>query len=224
MSFVSDPQGYGFADDFSEIYSDTLFGGLERNEPEPGSLLCFRPNETQEPFTRAVAFIVDNNHDGALAVQLDLRSQTAIHEVFPEWDQAMAKPKAFYIGGPVENQRPICIGVLNAAGRSLEAGTTDSQGEPLFEPIAHNFAWVNLGANPEEVQPYLKGARIFVGYLGWSPGQLDDEIQRGDWYVAPALASDVLSGPGDDVWSDVMRRQPWPLPLYATFPRDLQEN
>ena len=100
----------------------------------------------------------------------------------------------------------------------------DATGAPLLEKIAHRFALVNLGVEPSEVGEHLDGARLFAGYAGWSPGQLHDEIERGDWYVAPALPSDVLAPGAADVWGDVMRRQPWPLPLYSTYPVDVRDN
>ena len=59
--------------------------------------------------------------------------------------------------------------------------------------------------------------RVFVGYTGWSPGQLQGELDRGDWYVAPSLPSDLLAPARVDVWGEVLRRQDMPLPLYATY-------
>ena len=66
--------------------------------------------------------------------------------------------------------------------------------------------------------------RLFAGYAEWAPGQLDDEIERGDWYVTPALPTDVIVPGRTDLWGDVMRRQQAPLPLFSTFPADLVDN
>lgn len=70
----------------------------------------------------------------------------------------------------------------------------------------------------------LESMRIFAGYAGWEAGQLEEEIRRGDWFVTPALPSDVVAPGGADLWGDVMRRQAMPLPLFATFPADLDDN
>ena len=66
--------------------------------------------------------------------------------------------------------------------------------------------------------------RLFAGYAEWAPGQLDDEIERGDWYVTPALPTDVIVPGRTDLWGDVMRRQQTPLPLFSTFPAPLVDN
>ena len=70
----------------------------------------------------------------------------------------------------------------------------------------------------------MTGARLFAGYAEWGPGQLSEEIERGDWYVAPALAQDVLTPGAADLWGDVMKRQPMPLPLYSTYPANIDDN
>ena len=70
----------------------------------------------------------------------------------------------------------------------------------------------------------LSGVRIFAGYAGWDAGQLDDEISDGSWIIAPGLPDDLLAPADVDVWDQVLRRQPWPLPLLATYPADPSTN
>ena len=82
----------------------------------------------------------------------------------------------------------------------------------------------SLRAEPQEVAPAVDSMRLFLGYAEWAPGQLDEEIERGDWFIAPALPSDVVAPAAADLWGDVMRRQAMPLPLYATFPANLDDN
>ncbi|MGH3908833.1 MAG: YqgE/AlgH family protein, partial [Pseudonocardiaceae bacterium] len=86
------------------------------------------------------------------------------------------------------------------------------------------LALVNLDADPELMVPRLRGLRVFAGYAGWDEGQLDGEINRGDWVVVPALPDDVLAPPGIDLWSHTLRRQGLPLALLATYPTDPSEN
>ena len=64
---------------------------------------------------------------------------------------------------------------------------------------------------PAEVDPSalgpLRRARVYVGYAGWGPGQLDDELDEGSWIVEPALADDVFTDEPDELWSGVLRRK-----------------
>ena len=47
----------------------------------------------------------------------------------------------------------------------------------------------------------LRRGRAFVGHAGWGPGQLDDEVERGDWIVEPAVRDDAFSGEPLELWS-----------------------
>ena len=96
--------------------------------------------------------------------------------------------------------------------------------QPHLNRLAPRLAHVDMRTDPEELANYVDGVRLFAGYAEWGPGQLNDEIERGDWFVTPALPQDVITPGSADLWVDVMRRQDMPLPLYATFPEDLEAN
>ena len=64
--------------------------------------------------------------------------------------------------------------------------------------------------------------RIFRGYAGWSPGQLDAEIDLGAWMVFDALAADVFTGEPSRLWRNVIRRQGGRLAWIADAPDDLK--
>lgn len=83
---------------------------------------------------------------------------------------------------------------------------------------------VDPDAPVEDVAETVDRLRFFVGEETWRPGQLEEEVERGDWYVAPALPSDSIMPAGVDVWSAVMRRQPMPLPLFNSFPLNPEDT
>ena len=72
--------------------------------------------------------------------------------------------------------------------------------------------------------PPFHPVQLFVGYAGWSPGQLGDEIMRRDWFVADADPMDVLGTDPDVTWERVLRRQPSLTRLWATLPHDVAAN
>ena len=81
-------------------------------------------------------------------------------------------------------------------------------------------ALVDLDTPPPLVAPDVSGLRIFAGYAGWSPGQLEAEIVTGSWYVVGSESDDVFTGEPDELWRRVLRRQPVPLRWVAWFPSD----
>lgn len=197
------------------FYADRLFNALERVEPEPGMLLVSAPGMFSPEFARTVVLVLEHDADHTLGVVLNRRSEVAVANVMDAgWAELAAKPQAVHIGGPVSPQSAVALGVT-AAGASEN---------PYLNRLANRLVLVDLNASPVELASELDGIRIFAGYAEWAPGQLDDEILRGDWFVTPALPSDVVAPAGADLWGDVMRRQAMPLPLFATFPANLEDN
>lgn len=196
------------------FYADRLFNALERVDPEPGMLLVSAPGMFSPEFARTVVLVLEHDADHTLGVVLNRRSEAAVANVMPGWEELASRPQAVHIGGPVSPQSAVGLGVTTA-------GASEN---PYLNRLANRLVLVDLNASPAELASELDGIRIFAGYAEWAPGQLDDEILRGDWFVTPALPSDVVAPAGADLWGDVMRRQAMPLPLFATFPAHLEDN
>ena len=198
------------------FYADRLFNALERTDPEPGMLLVAAPGMYSPEFARTVVLILERDLDGTLGVVLNRRSELAVFNVLPEWAELAASPQAVYVGGPVMPQAAVGVAVVKNG--------VDMAAHPHLTRLAPKLAHVDLDADPELIAPDLEGLRVFAGYAGWDAGQLEEEIERGDWFIAPALTSDVVASGAADVWGDVMRRQAMPLPLFATFPANVEDN
>lgn len=198
------------------FYADRLFTALEREEPGPGMLLVAAPGMLSDEFARSIVLVIEHTATHSFGVVLNRRSDLAVHNVLPEWLPEVANPQALYIGGPVGPQAAIGVGVT-------KSGTVIDD-HPEFTRLANRLVHVDLRTEPEIVEGLLEGMRLFAGYAEWEPGQLDEEIERGDWYVAPALPSDVIAPANTDLYSDVMRRHPMPLPLFSTFPANPEDN
>lgn len=200
----------------NDFYADRLFNALERNEVAPGMLLVSAPDMASAEFNRSVVLIIEHSPATTFGVNIASRSDLAVANVLPEWVELTAKPQALYIGGPLSQQAVVGLGVTKPG--------VDLEGSTKFNKLANRLVHVDLRTQPEEVKDDLEGMRFFAGYAEWSPGQLNDEIEQGDWFVAPALPSDIIAPGRVDIWGDVMRRQPMPLPLYSTFPADPTDN
>ena len=197
------------------FYADRLFNAMERVDPEPGMLLVSAPGMFSPEFARTVVLVLEHDADHTLGVVLNRRSEVAVANVMDAgWAELAAKPQAVHIGGPVSPESAVGLGVTTAGAPE----------HPYLNRLANRLVLVDLNASPLEVGDFLDGIRFFAGYAEWAPGQLDDEILRGDWFVTPALPSDVVAPAGADLWGDVMRRQAMPLPLFATFPANLEDN
>lgn len=181
-----------------------------------GTLLLANIDLMEPTFRRSVIYVVEHNDGGTLGVVLNRPSETAVHNVLPQWSDLVAKPKTMFIGGPVKRDSALCLGTLRAGA--------DPDGMIGLRHVFGRIVMVDLDADPQLIATAVEGVRIFAGYSGWTIGQLEGEIERDDWIVLSALPSDVLVQPRVDLWARAMRRQPMPLPLLATHPIDLSRN
>ncbi|GAA1483106.1 YqgE/AlgH family protein [Gordonia sinesedis] len=181
-----------------------------------GTLLIASPDLIEPTFARTVIYMIEHNDAGSIGVVVNRMSQTAVHNVTPGWAELAASPRALFVGGPVKQDAALCLGVLNHG--------VDADFYPGLRSVIGRVVLVDLDADPESLTEALEGIRLFAGYSGWGIGQLDAEMAQDSWLLASALPRDLLAPPTTDVWSDVLRRQPWPLPLLSTHPLDTSMN
>lgn len=185
-------------------------------ELEAGTLLLATPRLTDPHFARSVVFVIDHRTEGTLGVILNRPSEVSVADVLPSWGPHTTRPRAVYVGGPVEQRTALCLAALRTGEDPAATGGVVGVRGPL--------ALVDLDGDPESLAPRVRGLRVFAGYAGWDRGQLVGEIGRGDWFVVPALPDDVLAPPGYDLWGGVLRRQGVPLAMLATHVADARRN
>lgn len=174
-----------------------------------GRLLVATPVLTDGNFNRAVVVILDHDDDGTLGVIINRSTDRPVGSVLPVWHSHTSQPEVIFEGGPVAQDSAVALAEV----------TTDE--EPLgWRRVAGHLGLVDLDTPPEVLAEELRGLRIFAGYAGWSPGQLDDEIAEGAWWVVPAEPGDVFSPTPELLWRAVLRRQPGSLRLVSTYPED----
>ena len=185
------------------------FGG----GPLKGRLLVATPNLGDPNFERTVVLVLEHGEEGALGVVLNRPSELDLAEPLPEWAPAAAHPPVIFIGGPVAPSAAVCLARVAAA-----------DGAEGWEPLLGPLGTMDLDSDPDRVIPRLQEIRVFAGYAGWGPGQLESEIDQGGWFVVDAYASDPLSAAPEQLWSDVLRRQRGTLALFAAYPPDPAMN
>ncbi|MDO4761695.1 MAG: YqgE/AlgH family protein [Corynebacterium sp.] len=199
------------------LFAHTSFRGIERSEPAPGMLLISAPDMNSDDFRRSVVVLIDHGQQGTFGVVINDISEQAVANVLPEWALCMAKPQAVFIGGPLFHENALVLGVAKPE--------VDIDAAPYLNRLANRIVHVDMRADPTALVHELEGARFFVGWAEWAPGQLEHEIERGDWFVAPCLPGDIIAPGKVDVWADALKRQPMPMPLLSTHPGyDQEEN
>ncbi|WP_111764905.1 YqgE/AlgH family protein [Nakamurella deserti] len=185
-------------------------------ELRTGALLVATPDLTGPTFERTVIYLVSHSDGGSLGVVLNRPSEVPVHNVLPQWNALAARSQVIFVGGPMRPDAAMCVGVALSGRRLRELSG--------IAPIRGPVCLVDVDAEPDELAPSLRGVRLFGGHAGWAPGQLENEVERGSWFVVPGLPDDILVPPKVDLWFEVMRRQPFPLKWQAWHPGDLTRN
>jgi putative transcriptional regulator len=180
-----------------------------------GRLLVATPLIGDGVFHRGVVLLLHHDADGAQGVVINRPMEAPVDAVLPAWQDHVTPPGVLFEGGPV--------GLDTALGLVTVPG--EGQEEPLgVKRLFGGLGLVDLDTPPVIVLPEIAGLRIFAGYAGWSPGQLEDEVRTGSWYVVDAEARDPFSDSPADLWVRVLRRQRDHLALVSTFPEDPDLN
>ena len=180
-----------------------------------GRLLVATPPLSDPHFDRSVVFVLEHHDDGAIGVILNRPTTEALDGPLDRWIDLQQAPSSVFEGGPVERNALIGLAQLR-----------DAVAEPseFVTQITGSIASADLSADPALVAAAVSSVRVFRGYAGWGAGQLDDEIDEGAWLVLDAESDDVFASRPDELWHDVLRRQPGRLAWLALAPDDLSLN
>jgi putative transcriptional regulator len=191
-------------------------------ERHVGKLLVAAPGMTDPRFEKTVVLLLDHDADGALGVVLNRPTSVGVAEVLPGWNAVVSAPDVVFDGGPVATDS--ALGVAQVAGSEEPVGFRTMFGgadEDAFGPmIGRRTGLVDLDTPIELMTGALASLRVFAGYAGWAPGQLEDEIGTGGWFVLEARAEDISAPAPANLWRVVLRRQTGDLALMSTYPRN----
>jgi putative transcriptional regulator len=180
-----------------------------------GRLLVATPKLDDPNFARTVVLLLDHDEDGALGVIISRPTTVPVADVLPAWSELVTGPDVLFSGGPVATDSALAVAVLDGYEDDAPVG---------WRPLYPGAGLVDLDAPPELLAGVLTGMRVFAGYAGWGPGQLENEVAEGAWYVVPAETDDLLCADAETLWRRVLRRQPGELAFVHTCPLDPTQN
>lgn len=163
---------------------------------EKGAFLVAERSLLDPNFAESVVLITGHGSWGSIGVVINRPTRTPLSQAFPTINEFEKRPERLFSGGPV--QREVMIYLLRTEAPPESA-------TPLFEkvyaaPVVDTIRkLISRGAPSDRF-------RIYSGYAGWAPGQLEREIGRGDWRVIPADADLLFRDDPSSVWEEMLRR------------------
>src|SRR6185369_1724288 len=163
-------------------------------------------------FQRTVVLICQHDAQGAFGLVLNRATGSNVGEAVVADLPERLKDCPLFLGGPVQ-------------GSALSFLHTDS-----FIPEANVMANLALGHSLEslvEISESFSATRkvkLFAGYAGWSPGQLEEEMRRNAWLTHPASIELVFDIEPAKLWPMILQQKGWKYKLLAQMPDDLSSN
>ena len=163
-------------------------------------------------FQRTVVLICQHDSEGAFGLVLNRNTGSKAGDMIVANLPQQIKSCPLYLGGPVQ---PAALSFLH----------TDA-----FIPEANVMPNLNLGHSLDTLidlgdsfSPERK-IKMFAGYAGWSPGQLEDEIKRQAWLTHPASLDLVFDTEPEQLWQKILRGKGWKYRLLSEIPEDPSLN
>jgi putative transcriptional regulator len=141
-------------------------------------------------FARAVVLLVHYSYLGSAGIIINRPTSMTLHHVLPDVRELRKSIDDLYFGGPV-SLRQITI-IIKSSSRP---GESDKVLDDIYISRSLGLLKRLIG----DRQPGQK-FRVYAGYTGWGPGQLESEIARGDWKILKADPGIVFNMPTDDIW------------------------
>ena len=171
-----------------------------------GRILISEPFLSDTYFHRSVVFLTEHSEEGSVGFVLNKPVDLAVNDVlndFPEIDSEIS------IGGPVNTNTIHFIHTLGDAVPNSVQVFGDIYWGGDFEAIKELLEKGKIGAHQ---------IRFFLGYSGWSPQQLENELSEHAWIVSEMDPDIIMKGPDNSLWKDTLGKLGTKFKSWINFP------
>lgn len=162
-------------------------------------------------FHRTVILLAEHTEQAAMGLVLNRPSDLLAAEVVPLLADVVAEREPLYEGGPVGPESVLALAEFSDPGAAAAIA---------FGSVG----FVAADRPADEIAAATRRLRLYCGYAGWGPGQLEGELAEEAWFLEPAAVADVFCSPGEPLWSAVLDRKGGRFRLIARMPDDPSVN
>jgi putative transcriptional regulator len=181
-------------------------------EAEKGRLLASEPYLADPNFERTIILLTEHNQDGTVGFVLNKPSASLVTEVMEDIKNIQSK---VYIGGPVQQD------TLHFIHRN-----------PNIEDSIEVIDGIYWGGNFDQILLFIETKQLdistikfFLGYSGWSPGQLEEELNMNSWIVSDQVTQDLIfETPPEMMWKKSLQNLGGRFSVYSNYPVDPSMN
>lgn len=189
-----------------------FFDYRNKIKPSSGRLLVSEPYLADPNFERTIIFLCEHNDDGTIGFVLNKPSLSKLSELISD---AKSFDEIVCVGGPVQQDTLHYLHRHKGIEGAVEILDGVYWGGE-FEEIMSKVEIGELNAN---------NIKFFLGYSGWSPGQLDEELKANSWIVSDHVSEELIfETEHDQMWKKVLKEMGGRFSMFANYPVDPQMN
>ncbi|MCA4895094.1 MAG: YqgE/AlgH family protein [Cytophagales bacterium] len=180
--------------------------------PEKGRILASEPYLPDPNFERTIIILTEHNDDGSVGFILNKPSETEVSEVMDSIQNFQSK---VCIGGPVQQD------TLHFLHRIPDLADAILVSEGIY--WGGNFEQLMLRIETNQIDPI--DIKFFLGYSGWSPGQLEEEIKADSWILSDRVSQELIfETPPETMWKKSLQQLGGRFSVYSNYPIDPSMN
>ncbi len=171
----------------------------ESDQPLKGQLLIARKGMRDPNFLSTVVLVAENGKEGSMGLVLNRPTSVGVAHALAGHFDLHHIDEVVYVGGPVELDALFILhncAQFDSASAMVVPGVYLGSSEKVFERVMQAAA--DGDANLR--------FRVFCGCAGWAPGQLEAELDRGDWHLYPASAELVWHADPYEIWEQLLEK------------------
>lgn len=189
------------------------FSFTNNNKPKKGVLLLSDPFEIDVHFTRSVVLICSHDENGTFGFVLNNYVDLSAKELHEELESFNGKVS---IGGPVDKTN---LYYIHRFGNSITGS------EHIIDDLYFGGSFNEILERIKSDSKSEKMVRFFIGYSGWSSGQLDEELQQNTWIVVNNYnIEQIMATLNQNLWKETMVLQGTKYKLLSDFPINPENN
>ena len=167
----------------------------QQHEPPNGVFLVAKPGLLDPNFRRTVVLVTQAPDFSTVGVILNRPTRLTLQQILPEDFPRAGYRDPVFFGGPVMREALVAVFLADTAPAA---------------PAFHVLKDLYLTMHPDNLRLLLadgaKRFRLYAGFSGWAPRQLESEFQRDGWYVLPADVETIFRSDMNGVWQELVRR------------------
>ncbi len=165
-------------------------------ELSKGKFLVASKQLRDPQFFETVVLLIDYGSQGAMGLVINRPTTVKLSKVLPEIEGLQKRSDTIYLGGPVAKNQLMLLIRTNSPLEGSRLVFKDiylSSSQTIIEKMIDN---------PDTPERF----RVYAGYAGWAPGQLDQEVSRGGWHILQADEESVFDKTPLEIWPELIRR------------------